>query len=213
MNTIRIYRLFTSTVYRIIALFILPIIALGLGLLTEVTIHASIMAGFVVLVLYVEVIGDTWVFNGIYCKNTLCLDYLKSSKSGLDLLVKAVFFDSARRFIWIFGLNACYVLFTFIFSPVFFSKDILILGCLVALCEYTFSQIGIWICRYIDSFQIIMLITTGIAMLSQAIVSFGTMWSLYITTGILAALAVVVTIAMSLFAKKKVEDSYYDERH
>lgn len=102
---IKSYAVFASAGYRILALLLLPLLLFSLNLWFENMLMASVgMIWFLLL----EVMGDYWLFGGMFAKNAAQMDLFLSSGRGRALLCGAVAGDCARRFLYCLGYGVFY---------------------------------------------------------------------------------------------------------
>lgn len=117
---IKSYLVFTSLFYKLIMFLLMPVAVAGLFLWLKIAMGgigvtgdvwmASLMLSFLSML---EVVSDNWLFGGIQTRNSMKMDYLRTSGRGMGILRNALSVDMGRRFlsaIWILALYALGIL-------------------------------------------------------------------------------------------------------
>lgn len=218
---IKRYNAFLPTWYKWCVLLLAPVAIVVLsGLLAE-TFYAHVVCvmGFM-LILFVEMTTDYTVFGGICSKNSIKLDYLKSSFYGNKLLFAAIGVDMGRKCIWLFVVIFAEWFMVVTKTGQVYTIQEALFTLALSLFGYSVVTLSANILRYIDGMQLYLMIDYLIC--SLAVIA-GTVFIMdhhikaikdYQYILILVALAVIAVI-VSLFTywhmKKRIERSYMDE--
>lgn len=204
IKQIKSYLVFTSLPYRLLVFLLLPILVIGIQML----MGKELLFVAMILMFYVEVISDRFVFGGIAARNVGFPEYIKASCSGRKVLTRALAGNIIRQFV-----ESAAVLFV--------STGILQLNTGEKLIGKTFLQCFIVLfwgeliiisittaARFFEASQAILILTflgilgfvpIEIIMLAPSIV--------LIPLGGLVVAAGMVSIRM---IEKRMEESYYD---
>lgn len=111
-NRIKSYLVFTGLWYRIAVYLLAPLAMVGLGLWVEAMIGESGAGMVIVTVLLptVEIVSDNWLFGGIQAKDSMKLEFLKTSGRGMDVYKSALWMDLLRKFLSALGTVALWLL-------------------------------------------------------------------------------------------------------
>lgn len=218
---IKRYNAFLPTWYKWCVLLLAPVAIVVLsGLLAEAFYaHVVCVMGFM-LILFVENTTDYTVFGGICSKNSMKLDYLKSSFYGNKLLFAAIGVDMVRKCIWLFVVIFAEWFMVVTKTGQVYTIQEALFTLSLSLFGYSVVTLSANILRYIDGMQLYLMIDYLIC--SLAVIA-GTVFIMdhhikaikdYQYILILVALAVIAVI-VSLFTywhmKKRIERSYMDE--
>lgn len=218
---IKRYNAFLPTWYKWCVLLLAPMAIVVLsGLLAEAFYaHVVCVMGFM-LILFVEMTTDYTVFGGICSKNSIKLDYLKSSFYGNKLLFAAIGLDMVRKFIWMLVVIFAEWFMVVTKTGQVYTIQEALFTLSLSLFGYSVVTLSVNILRYIDGMQLYLMIDYLIC--SLAVIA-GTVFIMdhhikaikdYQYILILVALAVIAVI-VSLFTywhmKKRIERSYMDE--
>ncbi|MCM1263959.1 MAG: hypothetical protein NC313_14705 [Butyrivibrio sp.] len=183
---IKSYLIFTSFIYRIVMFIVLPIMLIAVlafggymwshwnSWLKETIYHAnpwiseSVAYLSMIIIPFLEILSDNWLFCGIQSKHAEKMDYLKTSSVGMPVLRKALRMDLIRRFVSSMVITfAAYVVLAFNDKTqvhnIASDLSILLIGCLAA---YFLSMLGIVISRYGNMLWINLLVTYLMLILS-----------------------------------------------
>lgn len=218
---LRSYRVFTSSLYRLIMFVIYPLTAILCCYLVQsdfikeggytYLLAANLMIyGFVMI----EVFTDYWAFSGIHAKKTNHMDFFKVSKRGKKLFRQALIFDAIRRLITFMACSLINVgMGVFIFHKEFIWEQDFIYIWFSIFFAYILCTIGVFITRFGSSYWL----NLGVAYL----VYFAAMILCMFTESVgipqcvtlvgNGVVSVLLTVGLIAFAMKKVEDSYYDK--
>ncbi len=104
---IKSYLVFTGLWYRIVVYLLAPLAMVGLGLWMEANVQSGTGLILVAVLLPpVEIISDNGLFGGIQTKDSLRLEFLKTSGRGMDVLKSALRMDLLRKFLSALGILA-----------------------------------------------------------------------------------------------------------
>ena len=218
---IKRYNAFLPTWYKWCVLLLAPMAIVVLsGLLAEAFYaHVVCVMGFM-LILFVEMTTDYTVFGGICSKNSIKLDYLKSSFYGNKLLFATIGLDMVRKFIWMLVVIFAEWFMVVTKTGQVYTIQEALFTLSLSLFGYSVVTLSANILRYIDGMQLYL--TIDYLICSLAVIA-GTVFIMnhhikaikdYQYILILVALAVIAVI-VSLFTywhmKKRIERSYMDE--
>lgn len=215
-HTIRSYLVFTPFWYRMILFAILPAVLLGLQVVSAVKTGGTwtLIPLFVPVLVFAEVMMDTWFLGGIQEKGSEKIDYLKTSPRGMGVMGSVLILDQVRRIFFsvlLFGLSQAINL----LAGGDTGAEVLKLRTLVlaVLLTYDLSVLGIFVCRF-ASFLWLNLLCAYIGAIAGVVVFVACMAVPMTVTPLCIALA-VIGAGLSVLAVKipmlKVEGSYYDK--
>lgn len=209
MKRLKAYLLFTSWRYKLGIFLGLPVAALAGALLWR---HLNLEKGLEFLVaggiIFVEMLTDQRVFNGIHSRRGYKLDLLKTSPLGINILLYGLTGDMVRRLLTaVVCIGAGWA-----------AKALAVesgwAGCLaMALAIYVAEALGIFISRFTQSVILCLLIAYGgIAVSLSLLVLIGTlpMRGLWVMDGLLVAAAAAETILVVRTGMKKWRRTYFD---
>lgn len=222
---IRSYRAFASVIYRRVICIAYPIVAIiccilvqngCFGLLNDqgysYMITLSLLSSCMIAV---ETIGDYWFLSGIQSKDVNRMDFMKGSKKGKTIILNAVKADLYRRGTTIFFCNAANVLIgIFVFKHKSNGFDGLLEILLGILSCYALSTLAVFISRFKDQWIMNLSMAYIVSFMSQIFMflRFKTGTSALLWILFYLVLGIIGTIITVKIIKKKMEDSYYDER-
>lgn len=218
---IKRYNAFLPTWYKWCVLLLAPVAIVVLsGLLAE-TFYAHVVCvmGFM-LILFIEMTTDYTVFGGICSKNSIKLDYLKSSFYGNKLLFAAIGMDMARKCIWLFV-----VIFAEWFMVVTKTEQVYtiqeaLFTLALSLFGYSVITLSANVLRYIDGMQLYLMIDYLICSLAVIVGTVFIMdyhikaikdYQYIIILVVMVAVAVIVSLFTYWHMKMRIERSYRDE--
>ena len=94
---IKSYLVFTSLWYRFGVYLAIPAVLAAIGLLIERGLPGGGLIVISVLLPVAEIISDSWLFGGIQTKDSMKLEYLKTSGQGKELIRTALWTDLFRK--------------------------------------------------------------------------------------------------------------------
>ena len=207
MKKIKSYLVFTSFLYRLVMFLVIHTIILGLLLFLPVApyMEAAFLAFF-------EIVSDNWLFGGICSKEAASMDYLKSSKKGMQVLTAGLTLDLVRRFFY----SALWMSISFFYArsqnPNAFLFDNVQTVCFLAtsiLLTYSLSVAGIMISRFFSNYWINTLISYAAIILLVLIMFFaqGNPYIPFLTL----VFSILVSVLSVRLVIKKMKESYYDK--
>lgn len=218
---IKRYNAFLPTWYKWCVLLLAPVAIVVLsGLLAE-TFYAHVVCvmGFM-LILFVEMTTDYTVFGGICSKNSIKLDYLKSSFYGNKLLFAAIGVDMARKCIWLFVVIFAEWFMVVTKTGQVYTIQEALFTLALSLFGYSVVTLSANILRYIDGMQLYL--TIDYLICSLAVIA-GTVFIMdhhikaikdyqyILILSVMTAVAVIVSLFTYWHMKKRIERSYMDE--
>lgn len=138
------YAVFSSRIYRLMTLLVIPVIFIigGFELFTLIKTD-MMMTGFklfVSLILTYEVINDYWLFSGICTSEASAVESLKLSMRGRNVLKNALMFDLFKRFVCLLAAGL-----------IAYAKTGMLSLLLTALCGYIVLVIMLNVTRYLST--------------------------------------------------------------
>ena len=218
---IKRYNAFLPTWYKWCVLLLAPVAIVVLsGLLAE-TFYAHVVCVMgLMLIMIIEMTADYTVFGGICSKNSIKLDYLKSSFYGNKLLFAVIGMDMARKCMWLFVVIFAEWFMVVTKTGQVYSIQEALFTLSLSLFAYSVVSLSSNILRYIDGMQLYLMIDYLIC--SLAVVA-GTVFIMdhhikaikdyqyIIILIVMTALAVIVSLFTYWHMKMRIERSYRDE--
>ncbi len=163
-------------------------------------INASVIGAFVVIA---ELVIDLLVFGGLLNKDTNKLEYLKTSKRGMEVLKKSVIVDKIRRVV----MTGAYLCVGYVFCHT--GGSILqILSLTMVLCGII--EIGLLLTRRYTSLMVLFVVGTMAEAVSAeaSVIAFALPGFCF---PIFAALYGLIAVVSHKFIMKKMKKSFEDE--
>ena len=218
------YLVFTSAWYRLAVFLLMPIALIGLGLWVERMLWGGRGATGVivaaVLLPMVEIVSDNWLFGGIQTKDSMRLEYLKTSGRGMDILRAALWMDLLRKFLAALGIMAlCRLAGTWMAMAegTDYGFDIMDWGLeagillYFTLLSYFVSTLGTFLSRFGDMLWMNLLVGYGavfVMLFGLALLNLADI--IFIIDIICAVFGILIGAVTVRAATKRVERSYYD---
>lgn len=217
MKTIKGYLAFTSFVYRIAMLGILPVAIIAVDIWAAALMGEDVRVLLVVmpfLMIMVEILADTWMFGGIQGKAAERIDFLKTSPKGMGLLQRALIMDLVRRFLSLSGIMAVCVLVNLAWGVEMFGGDAVKgLGVILSLIlsSYAVTVICIILARFGTMlWQSILVGYLGLAIESVYVGFLIVLGHPFVWCCVCGVLAVGASVLAVKIVMKKVRSGYYD---
>ena len=214
---IKSYLVFTSVLYKILMLLVLPVLLLGIQVFASVVFQGTVIPLSILVLIFAEIFGDTFVLGGIQEKNSEKMDYLKTSPRGMKVMKSVLIMDLLRRFlscVVIFGLLRVSM---WVFGATPGSERLAGPGALLlaVLLTYTFSVLGIFLSRFGSLLWINMLCAYAGAIVGLVLFFIGTGGMLPLLLPLMNTAMGILAVGLSILTVKiammKVEGSYYDK--
>lgn len=214
---IKSYLVFTSVLYKILMLLVLPVLLLGIQVFASVVFQGTVIPLSILVLIFAEIFGDTFVLGGIQEKNSEKMDYLKTSPRGMKVMKSVLIMDLLRRFlscVVIFGLSRVSM---WVFGATPGSERLAGPGVLLlaVLLTYTFSVLGIFLSRFGSLLWINMLCAYAGAIVGLVLFFIGTGGMLPLLLPLMNTAMGILAVGLSILTVKiammKVEGSYYDK--
>ncbi len=214
---IKSYLVFTSVLYKILMLLVLPVLLLGIQVFASVVFQGTVIPLSILVLIFAEIFGDTFVLGGIQEKNSEKMDYLKTSPRGMKVMKSVLIMDLLRRFL------SCVVIFGLLrvsmwaFGATPGSERLAGPGALLlaVLLTYTFSVLGIFLSRFGSLLWINMLCAYAGAIVGLVLFFIGTGGMLPLLLPLMNTAMGILAVGLSILTVKiammKVEGSYYDK--
>lgn len=227
---IKSYIVFTTRAYRLVLFVLMPLavigIQLGLSVMcryldewkgdAEDIVYAADLALAVasLLIIWVEILADNWVFGGVAAKSGGSPEYPKSSPQGRQAMQGALRIDSIRQIfesMLLLGFGrTCWAVAAGGFSELF-APDKLAFMAAVLFCECFDVTAALWVARRYDNFNINMGITAITNLVSMLLLILCGIYS-YVMCAVMVLLYVPVSVLSQRMTMKRVEESYYDQK-
>lgn len=218
------YLVFTSAWYRLAVFLLMPIALIGLGLWVERMLwggrgETGVIVAAVLLPI-VEIVSDNWLFGGIQTKDSMRLEYLKTSGRGMDILRAALWMDLLRKFLAALGIMAlCRLAGTWMAMAegTDYGSDIMDWGLeagvllYFTLLSYFVSTLGTFLSRFGDMLWMNLLVGYGavfVMLFGLALLNLADI--IFIIDIICAVFGILISAVTVRAATKRVERSYYD---
>lgn len=201
---IKRYLVFTPFAYRIAVFLVMPVLLVGIGVLTGSRWGELWAVPVAVLLTMAEIISDYWLFSGLQAKDSEKMDFLKTSGLGMEILRDALTFDLLRKFLTVCVVMAiCYLLTGRSGSPMY-----------AGLISYVFSILGTFLARYGGIFRINLMIgylaVVPVSCLLGVFFSGGKRYMFQINLFFLILGTLLSALAVRK-AMQKVKGGYYDQ--
>ena len=208
---IRSYLALTPFLYRLVLFVLIPIAVIAIQQLFPME-DAVLCTFFITLIMvFVEILLDYWVFGGISTRDGAKIEYLKTSNCGIKLMKNALTINMVRQ------LHESSVM--TIVSVILFlalnrgeslrAKDVLVSTNLLML-EYVVVITLLTVARFFDGWQVNMFISyAGVILMLGGCYLVGKHVTIMFVLLVVSALLVsALSVNMAL---KRVRESYYDK--
>lgn len=214
-HKIRSYLVFTSLWYKIIMFAVLPVVLLGMQVLSAIVFQGTAIHLSVMLLIIVEIMADNWFLGGIQEKGSEKIDYLKTSSRGMEIMKNVLVMDLIRRFCSMGVILGVSWLITRIFGTTYEATKLAgFWGLLLAIfLTYTLSVLGIFIARFTSYLWVNLLCSYvgSIAGLVILLVCTSMLIPMVLPDIALVVLGGGISVLIVKIAMLKVEGSYYDK--
>lgn len=215
------YLAFTTFAYRLVLFVLMPLAVIGIQALLAQLGDLGLELGLYLtasLMIEVEIIMDYWAFGAVAVKNNGCLEYLKTSAKGLQMMRTALWQNAFRMFaesflLVILGVAAHYLVrgdFAWLTREMEAQEPAKLL--MIAVAVYLLAVSGQLITRHFDSIQInvcaAILVNVVPSPLLMAVTD-NTYFSSYYMLVVLTLLAVPVSVFGFRRIMTRVEEGYY----
>lgn len=214
-HKVRSYLVFTSLWYKIIMFAVLPVVLLGMQVLSAIVFQGTAMHLSVMVLIMVEIMADNWFLGGIQEKGSEKIDYLKTSSRGMEIMKNVLVMDLIRRFCSMGVILGVSWLITRIFGTTYEATKLAGFGglLLAIFLTYTLSVLGIFIARFTSYLWVNLLCgyIGSIAGLVILLVCTSMLIPMVLPDIVLVVLGVGISVLIVKIAMLKVEGSYYDK--
>lgn len=222
MSKIKSYLVHLSPVYKII-MTIIPIVLLLLQLTSWMVLQLDILPFILGILCFADVFSDYFCFGGIYSKEGKVQSFYKISPRGKQVYLNVFIMHGIKRGLLYFGFALISTLMGLLLTNG--EETLLMAGgtwagyFLAVLIEtfgaYAYSVVACFACRKFDMLNI----TFAFAMWGFTVMTFLNLARMFASVNTkIIILAVVIVIALAgtvllmWYNRKKMEDSYYDEK-
>lgn len=214
-HKVRSYLVFTSLWYKIIMFAVLPVVLLGMQVLSAIVFQGTAMHLSVMVLIMVEIMADNWFLGGIQEKGSEKIDYLKTSSRGMEIMKNVLVMDLIRRFCSMGVILGVSWLITRIFGTTYEATKLAGFGglLLAIFLPYTLSVLGIFIARFTSYLWVNLLCgyVGSIAGLVILLVCTSILIPMALPNAALVVLGGGISVLIVKIAMLKVEGSYYDK--
>lgn len=219
MRKVKSYFIHLKLAYRICMFLIMPILVVGLELLCAICLDMSAIAYSLAIMVCFEVICDYFSFGGIYSKEGTVQNFYKTSPRGKKVYLNVFLVHGIRRALTIFGFTVFCILLEWLVGMDFliggsWSSHIL-WALLISVGAYAWSVIASFVCRKLD----MVMVTWGVGIWGFTFLTVLNAVSLFLpilTIAMVAIVFAIISIAGTIFLiwynRRKLEESYYDEK-
>lgn len=212
---IRSYLVFTSLWYKVIVFVILPVVLLGMQILSTIVFQGTAIHLSVPVLIMAEIMADSWFLGGIQEKGSEKIDYLKTSPRGMKVMKSVLVMDLVRRLLFHGGILGVSWLIMRLLGTTAMAAKLAGFGelLLAVALTYTLSALGIFITRFTSYIWVNMLCgyVGAIAGLIILLVCALMPVPAALPDIALAVLGVGISVLTVKIAMLKVEGSYYDK--
>ncbi len=218
------YLVFTSAWYRLAVFLLMPTALIGLGLWVERMLWGGRGATGVivaaVLLPIAEIVSDNWLFGGIQTKDSMRLEYLKTSGRGMEILRRALWVDLARKLLSALGIMAlCRLAGTWMAAEgTDYGSGIMDWGLeagillYFTLLSYFVSTLGTFLSRFGDMLWMNLLVGYGAVFVMLFGLTLLNLADIILIIDIICAVFGILISAVTVrTAMRRVERSYYDK--
>lgn len=208
MKAIKSYLCFTSFLYRVLVLLVIPAV---ICVMTCVLLLDYIMPVYPLLMVFVvlEVFAEYWTFGGICAQKGFGSEYIKSSANGKFVLQSALLVDCIRKALWLVLLMGVNILYCYLKTGEPVTAGVMKMSVGMLVSAYGTILLGNYIGRYIQNYTILMFV----AYLAGA-VYVGISCVMMVFPFPVCILGAAADIGLSYLSIrhviKKMEGSYYD---
>ncbi len=209
MRKLKSYLVFTSVLYRVVMFVIVPLLLIGLGIYLSSGLSFPAEIFVMVFLPVIEVIADYMIFGGIASRKIEHLEYLKTSKRGMQMLKDALTGGMFRILLSEFLIVAIMHAATFKMAwQDIENSTILIISFFCS--TYFFSMLGITVSRFLTVMQANWVVAYAASMLG-AFAMVQCIRHPYVSLIVFIILSIVISILSIYIAMKRAEESYYDK--
>ena len=205
------YAVFSSRIYRLLTLAVIPVIFVIGGLALCTLLKADVMmAGFKLftcLILIYEVLNDYWLFGGICSLEGCNIESLKLAKNGNNIFKNALAADLVRRFVYLLAAGV-----------IAYVKTGMLSLLLTAIVGYLSLILVLNVARYMSSFvlqlamsQLAVCIFHLIMLLFTDFAFVDTRGSMAVILLLLLAVCAALSVVTVIHVQGRWKESYYEK--
>lgn len=222
MSKMKSYWVHLSTAHKVVMILIpiLMVIFQAEGLLL---LEVDVIPYALAILLMADILTDYFTFGGMYAKDGRVQNFYKISPKGKSVYLNVFVIHAIRRILLYFGYTLISTAMVFLFGKEEFSIQlggmtlagywIGVLGC--AFGAYAYSIWGSFLCRKFDMFMVSFVIAiwgTSFMMIYNLIRMWSSEYVKLIILLVFLVCSVAGTALVLWYDRKKLEDSYYDEK-
>ncbi len=212
-RALKSYWAFTGKGYRIVVLFLFPLLAVLVPVITgiiEPMLLVIALIGYYIIFMIAEPLSDFWFLGGFYSKNKGAMEFMQSSNRFASVIKDVVVVDLLRRVlqnVFIYLLMVCIGVMTKI------EREGYLLFAFFSIFEILLGEVVTFIGRHFDMwnyYYVVVILGFLVASFFMAYAIINLQELLWLVCLVFLLLALILGVIIVSYTNKKVRDSYYD---
>lgn len=212
-RALKSYWAFTGKGYRIVVLFLFPLLAVLVPVITgiiEPMLLLIALIGYYIIFMIAEPLSDFWFLGGFYSKNKGAMEFMQSSNRFASVIKDVVVVDLLRRVlqnVFIYLLMVCIGVMTKI------EQEGYLLFAFFSIFEILLGEVVTFIGRHFDMwnyYYVVVILGFLVASFFMAYAIINLQELLWLVCLVFLLLALILGVIIVSYTNKKVRDSYYD---
>lgn len=212
-RALKSYWAFTGKGYRIVVLFLFPLLAVLVPVITgiiEPMLLLIALIGYYIIFMIAEPLSDFWFLGGFYSKNKGAMEFMQSSNRFASVIKDVVVVDLLRRVlqnVFIYLLMVCIGVMTKI------EREGYLLFAFFSIFEILLGEVVTFIGRHFDMwnyYYVVVILGFLVASFFMAYAIINLQELLWLVCLVFLLLALILGVIIVSYTNKKVRDSYYD---
>lgn len=212
-RALKSYWAFTGKGYRIVVLFLFPLLAVLVPVITgiiEPMLLVIALIGYYIIFMIAEPLSDFWFLGGFYSKNKGAMEFMQSSNRFASVIKDVVVVDLLRRVlqnVFIYLLMVCIGVMTKI------EQEGYLLFAFFSIFEILLGEVVTFIGRHFDMwnyYYVVVILGFLVASFFMAYAIINLQELLWLVCLVFLLLALILGVIIVSYTNKKVRDSYYD---
>lgn len=212
-RALKSYWAFTGKGYRIVVLFLFPLLAVLVPVITgiiEPMLLLIALIGYYIIFMIAEPLSDFWFLGGFYSKNKGAMEFMQSSNRFASVIKDVVVVDLLRRVlqnVFIYLLVVCIGVMTKI------EQEGYLLFAFFSIFEILLGEVVTFIGRHFDMwnyYYVVVILGFLVASFFMAYAIINLQELLWLVCLVFLLLALILGVIIVSYTNKKVRDSYYD---
>lgn len=212
-RALKSYWAFTGKGYRIVVLFLFPLLAVLVPVITgiiEPMLLIIALIGYYIIFMIAEPLSDFWFLGGFYSKNKGAMEFMQSSNRFASVIKDVVVVDLLRRVlqnVFIYLLMVCIGVMTKI------EQEGYLLFAFFSIFEILLGEVVTFIGRHFDMwnyYYVVVILGFLMASFFMAYAIINLQELLWLVCLVFLLLALILGVIIVSYTNKKVRDSYYD---